>query len=252
MYSIVLALVLGLALTGILAVVSTLLRSGPRLVRFVEIACWVIVGVAIVWTLATIGLSLVGGTTTVEVPLAVHAPAVKVPGLSIDLPPAAIVAGGADRATLTVTGLSWTSRSLLAAATLLKGGVAIVIALIVARLGRNLQAQRPFAGLAAPMLRGALALFVGSLAWSLLDSFGAYLAGQEALAVHSWGAEASGIWVDSFPQKAADLSYLGWPEPAMWSVTFSFFPLVAALALALLGLAFRAGERMQADTEGLV
>ena len=81
MYSIVLALVLGLALTGILAVVSTLLRSGPRLVRFVEIACWVIVGVAIVWTLATIGLSLVGGTTTVEVPLAVHAPAVKVPGL---------------------------------------------------------------------------------------------------------------------------------------------------------------------------
>ena len=51
---------------------------------------------------------------------------------------------------------------------------------------------------------------------------------------------------------ATALSYLGWPEPAPWSVNFSFLPFAVALVLALLGLAFRAGERLQAETEGLV
>jgi len=252
MYGIVAALLLGLVLVGLLAVASRVLRSGPALVRFVVVACRVVVAVVVVWLLVTIGLTLVSDTTTVAVPLAVHPPAVKLPGLSIDLPPASIVAGGADRATLTVTGLSWGSRLLLAGAALLKGAVAIVIVLIVGRLAGNLQTERPFGGLATPLLRGAVVLGVGSIAWSLLESIGAFWAGQEALGVHGWGGEESGPWVDFFPTNAADLSYLGWPEPALWSVTFSFFPLAAALAMALLGLAFRAGEQLQSDTEGLV
>jgi hypothetical protein len=178
-----------------------------------------------------------------------------VPGVELVKPDAVIISGGADRATLTIKGLSWESRIWLAIEVLLQSGVAVAIAFVVKKLATNMRAERPFSGLARPLLISAYILFGGSALWSVAGSIGAHLAGVEALELHGWtvtGVLAAGADAGDFPSSLTDWSYLGWLEPAEWSVTFSFLPFAVAFVLALLGLAFRAGERLQADTAGLV
>jgi hypothetical protein len=176
---------------------------------------------------------------------------VKVPGIELVKPDAVILSGGADRATLTIKGLSWESRIWLAIEVLLQSAVAVVLALVVKRLAANMRAERPFSGLARPMLVSAYVLFVGAGLWSIAGSIGAYMAGREALQIHGWSGPDSVF--GSVPWDGWEaLSYFGWPEAGDWSVTFSAVPFACAFVLALVGLAFRAGERMQADSEGLV
>lgn len=235
----------------IIGAIVNLLRAGAPLIRFVEVACWVAIVVSAVSCAAVVGQSLIGNQTTVQVPLAVHTPDVLLPGVTVVKPAATIVSGGADRATLTITGLGWASRIILSVSTITQAAVTIVVALVILRLARNLRAEKPFGGLAQPLLVCGGVIFSGALVWSVAESIGSYLAGQEALRIQGWAStsEVLGSWV---PDSATALSYLGWPEPANWSVNLSFLPFGAACVLALLGLAFRSGERMQADTEGLV
>ncbi len=240
-----------LVVLGLIMTTRSLADPGPRLVRFVEFACVVIIVVAIFGGGATVVASLSGGPTTVEVPLAVHTPGVILPKVVLDKPPATIVAGGADHATLTVTGLSWTCRLLLAAGTAIQVTVIVMIAWTMRRLARNLRSNAPFSQLSRPMFRLASILFAGGLLWAFVAGTGSYLAGQEALQIQGWGTDAGFPWPD-LPLTVEGLAAIGWPEPASWSVTVPWTPLAAALGLALLGLACRAGERMQADTAGLV
>jgi hypothetical protein len=252
-------IIVGLFAMVIMAAVIVLpiiaLQSTGGLVRFVEIACWAAIVIAVVAGGVTIVQSLAVNQTTVAVPLMVHTPDVKVPGVELLRPDAVILSGGADRATLTIKGLSWESRIWLAIEVLFQAGVAVALALVVKKLATNMRRERPFAGLARPMLTSAYVLFGGSVAWSVAGSIGAHMAGIEALELHGWtvtGPLESGATSGDFPSSLTDWSYLGWLEPADWSVTFSFLPFAVAFVLALLGLAFRAGERMQADTAGLV
>lgn len=244
---------LGFALAaGVISlVVATLVAPGAWLARMVEVMCWAVIVIAAVYGAITIGQSLIGNTTTVQVPIAVHTPEVKVPGVVIEKPAALIVSGGVDRATLTIRGLSWEPRILLALETLLQAGAVVYLAWVIRRLAHNIREGVPFARLSRPLVRAAAVLFVGGFLWSIAGGTGAYLAGREALEIHGgYGPDSAlgGLPVDM----ATALSYLGWPEPASWSVNFSFLPFAVALVLALLGLAFRAGERLQAETEGLV
>lgn len=241
------------ALACVLLAAALVLRSGPGLVRFVQVVGWVTVAVVAASCAIGVGQSLIGDTTTVSVPLVAQLPGVRLPGLTIDAPASAsILSGGADRATLTLTGLSWTSRSLLAASAIVQAAVAIVLTLLVMRLAANMRADKPFRGLARPLVVSGFVLFVGAGVWSLVGSIGAAMAGREALEIHGWTYAGGGADPSQFPTSIEDLAYLGWPEPAGMSVTFSFVPFLVACALALLGMAFRVGERMQADTEGLV
>ena len=50
----------------------------------------------------------------------------------------------------------------------------------------------------------------------------------------------------------AAISWWTWLVTAPFALTVPFWPLGAGLALALLAAAFRAGERLRRDTEGLV
>lgn len=244
-------LVVPLVALFVVGAIISLLKGGGTLVRFVEVAC---VGTIVVATLRgaiTIGESLVSDITMFQVSLAVHVPEVRVPGLTVDRASAVILSGGADRATLTVTGLSWASRLLLAAESVLQVVVTIVIALMTLRLARNLRAGKPFDGLARSLVQCAIVLFLGALLWSFVGGIGSYTAGREALEIHGMSAMDGTIGAQIFPETPADLSYFGWPEPTLF-IVFPFWPLGIASALALLGAAFRAGERLQADTEGLV
>jgi hypothetical protein len=248
-----LATVLVIPLLGMFVVgaVISLFRSGDTLVRFVEVACLITIAVAALSALIGVGGSFLANTTTFEVPLSVHVPGVRIPGLSVDKPAAVITSGGADRATITFTGLRWLSRILLASESLVQVTVTIVVALVVLRLARNVRAGKPFEGLARSLIQCAIVLFVGALLWSLVGGIGSFVAGREALEIHSWGAVDRTLGAQLYPQSPEDLSYLGWPEPTM-SISLPFWPLGIASVLALLGAAFRTGERLQADTEGLI
>ena len=248
---IVVGLLAMVIMSAVIVLPIVLLQSTIGLVRFVGIACWAVIGIAVVAGAVTMGTSFIGNETTVTVPIAVHTPDVKVSGVEIVKPDATITSGGVDRATMTIHGLSWEPRIWLALEILIQTGVAVAIALVVKRLAANMRAERPFSGLARPLLISAYVLFGGSVLWSVAGSIGAHLAGVEALEVHGWTATGV-VNADDFPSTVTDLSYLGWPEPASWSVNFSFVPFAVAFILALLGLAFRAGERLQSDAEGLV
>lgn len=245
-------LLLPLAVAAVIALVmAALVEPGPWLARLVEASCWAVIAIAVVTGAIEIGQTLIGDTTTVQVPLAVHAPDVLVPGVVIDKPAAVIVSGGVDRATLTIHGLSWEARSLLSLETLLQVATVVFLAWVIRRLARNIQAGAPFARLSRPLVQAAAVLFGGGFLWSIAGGVGAYMAGREALEIHGWYGPDSvlgGLPLD--PNTA--LSYLGWPQPADWSINFSILPFAVAVVLTLLGLAFRTGERLQKDTEGLI
>ena len=232
-------------------VIVSIRRGGTTLVRFVEVAAALTIVIAAVSGAIGVGRSIIGNTTTFEVPLTVHVPGVRLPGLILGEPSAIIVSGGADRATLTVTGLGWLSRILLATGSLVQVAATIVIALVVLRLARNVRAGTPFEGLSSSLAQCAVILFLGALVWSVVGGIGSFIAGREALELHSWSMADGTVGADIYPQSTADLSYFGWPEPALF-ISLPFWPLGVAAVLALLGAVFRTGERLQADTAGLV
>lgn len=248
--AVVLAALVALSLVLVLATRS-LANPGPRLVRFVEIACVVIIVVTVIATGLIIGGSLSGDNTTVTLPVVARTPDVIVPGLVVDKPSATIISGGVDQATLVIRGLSMPTRLLLTTGFALQAATIVLIAWTMRRLARNLLSEQPFTELSRPLFRVAWILFAGSVLSAILSDVGSSLAGQEALRVHGWGTKAGFRWPD-LELTAENLAYLGWPEPGPLSITIPWTPLAAALGLALLGLAFRAGERMQADTAGLV
>ncbi|MFT3968948.1 MAG: hypothetical protein QM695_01370 [Micropruina sp.] len=216
-----------------------------------EIACVVIIVVTIIATGLIIAGSLSGDYTTVTVPVVARTPEVILPGVVVNKPSATILSGGVDQATLSLRGLSLRARLLLTAGLAIQAATIVLIAWTMRRLARNLLSEQPFTELSRPLFRVAWILFAGSVLSAVLSDVGSSLAGQEALGVYGWGTEAGFRWPD-LELTADSLAYLGWPEPAPLSITIPWAPLAAALGLALLGLAFRAGERMQADTAGLV
>ena len=247
--SLVVLLVLVMMVVG--AIIGLFKAGSNALVRVVEVACLITIAAAALGAVIGLGRSLLTNTTTFEVPLTVHVPDVRIPGLVIVKPSAVIVSGGADRATITVTGLSWLSRILLASGSLVQVAVTIIIALVIFRLARNVRAGKPFDGLSRSLIQCAMVLFVGALLWSVIGGIGSYAAGREALEIHGWGADAGTVAAQLLGDSTIDLSYFGWPAPALF-ITLPFWPLGIASALALLGAAFRTGERLQKDTEGLI
>jgi len=247
--SLVVLLVLVLMVVG--AIIGLFTAGSNALVRVVEVACLITIAAATLSAAIGLGRSLLTNTTTFEVPLTVHVPDVRIPGLMIVKPSAVIVSGGADRATITVTGLSWLSRILLASGSLVQVAVTIVIAVVVLRLARNVRAGKPFDGLSRSLIQCGVVLFVGALLWSVGGGIGSYAAGREALEIHGWGADEGTLAAQLLGDSTTDLSYFGWPAPTLF-ITLPFWPLGIASALALLGAAFRTGERLQKDTEGLI
>ena len=247
--SLVVLLVLVLMVVG--AIIGLFTAGSNALVRVVEVACLITIAAATLSAAIGLGRSLLTNTTTFEVPLTVHVPDVRIPSLMIVKPSAVIVSGGADRATITVTGLSWLSRILLASGSLVQVAVTIVIAVVVLRLARNVRAGKPFDGLSRSLIQCGVVLFVGALLWSVVGGIGSYAAGREALEIHGWGADEGTLAAQLLGDSTTDLSYFGWPAPTLF-ITLPFWPLGIASALALLGAAFRTGERLQKDTEGLI
>ncbi|MGC3952916.1 MAG: hypothetical protein QM804_01460 [Propionicimonas sp.] len=165
-------------------------------------------------------------------------------GLELDGLTTAILSGGADRVTVEATGLSPLVRVLGLLTGVLAGATLVGVCLVVDRLARSLGEGDPFALGGNALRRAAWIVLLGGVLSSVVGDLA------------DWRASHELFWVDgaswSGDGEFTSLTDLGWPEPASLALTIPFWPLGAALVLALLAGVFRYGHRLRRDTEGLV
>jgi len=163
----------------------------------------------------------------------------------LDPPSATLLYGGLDRFSGTVDGLGVGTRMLLASGALAHAAMVVLIAVLVSRLAGSLQRGDEFrAGAGKAATVSSIAVFLGGGLGSVLTQLGELAAGSEVLEVHAWSYTGPGV--------PNSLDQLGWPASASVTLTFEWWPLLIAAALAAVAVAFRSGERLQRDTEGLV
>jgi hypothetical protein len=164
-------------------------------------------------------------------------------GVSIQSGPSAHVDdGGFTTAEVTASGLSTGIRVMWvtgqAIGVLLIASVAALVAVLCFQLLRG----APFvATLRRAALVTAVVCLVGGLGSQLLCGIAGGLASYELLEVHGWAC----------PRGVVDACATGLPTP-FFSLDVNFWPIGAALGLAVFAALLRVGSRLQRDTEGLV
>lgn len=159
-------------------------------------------------------------------------------------PTAHVLSGGFTDAAVSVSGLDVAARSWLAASSLLQGATIAILAITVATLCSTVLKGQPFRPTLTRGIRvTAFAIMFGGIGWQLCSGIGRSLAAQQVLRLNS--AE--------FTNKIDfDLATItGFPSPG-FDGSIDLWPIWAGLAFFALAAAFRYGERLQRDTEGLV
>ena len=220
-------------------------RGGPFVLKVVRAGGVIYAVLTLAVTAGTV-IPLAGGDAQVSVPL--HSDPVVIPkNVTFSSGPTALITGGGvDRATLSITHLGIPTRVLLIGAALAVAAVSVVIALSLSRIASTTLRGAPFVPGAARLVTvAAIAIAVGGTASAVLQQWGEWSAGQDALSVTAWTAR-------HVTDASTTLSQLGWPEPASFALQIPFLPLLLGVGLAALAAVFRAGERLQRDAEGLV
>jgi len=146
----------------------------------------------------------------------------------------------------TVSGLDLATRVWLAAGNLLMGGTQVVIAISIAVLCTRLRREDPFRGSLTRAIRtAAFTIVFGGLAWQLCLSIAGTLASAQLFRLRSWHAS------NTLPPLTGGLDLSGLPIPGT-DVSVEFWPIWVGLALFAVAAAFQHGEKLQADTDGLV
>jgi len=139
-----------------------------------------------------------------------------------------VLSGQFDLATVSVWGPSTGARILIAAAALVGILATVVVALAIAYLCQRLRRGDPFVpALSRAMFVASLTLMVGGVIGQGLTVAAAWLVSDELDSARSTH--------EFIPGGPAD-----------------YTPIVAGIVLGVIAAAFRIGERMQRDTEGLV
>lgn len=213
-----------------------------------------------VLTLIGIGIGLVAGGwqslfgKEVGVTIPVLGAQPRLPDGIVDaITMATIVGGAVDQATLFIEDLTMTTRLLLFANQLTWAVTLGAIAIVALRAAKALREGNIFGFAPRAIMTTAIIVAVGGVAGSMLDDISAWRAGVEALQVTSFGIE--GPLAHDFDTYDGDaqlfLSEHGWLTPDGLNITLPFWPLSIGVALALVGTAFRTGQQLQKDVEGL-
>jgi hypothetical protein len=156
---------------------------------------------------------------------------------------ATVVGGGFTDALVSVAGVSMGARVMLAAGSLAQGVTLLAVTAAVYLLAQRMLAGEPFRPmLSRAVLGAAVALVVGGVVWQLCFGIGQSMAAQEALTITGWD------WNESL---GLDDPSVLMPVPRVL-VTVEFWPIFTGMALAAVAAAFRHGEQLQSDTDGLI
>lgn len=151
------------------------------------------------------------------------------PPLVGSVPPGPFLLGGQfQTAVVSATGISFNARLLVAAGTIVGALCAILVAITISYLCQRIRRGAPFVrSLTNALFTASLTLMIGGVIGQ-----GLTVAGAAAVATELNNARGTHDFVPGGP---ADLT-----------------PIVAGIVLGVIVAAFRIGERMQHDTEGLV
>lgn len=217
--------------------------------RFVAIAY---AALTLVFTVITVVTTLVSDAVDVTIPVGTFWPEPH-PGVTIDQgPTASVISGGFASADVTVSGLGTDARLLLAGGHTLQGLTFTVIAIVVALLCHRLLNGMAFRPVLSRSINVAAAtIAAGGILWQVCFWIGGSIASTQVLTVTGWQSHESqaddlGALTPDFDPFATGL-----PDPT-FALSVEFWPLFLGLALAAVAAAFRYGERLQRDTEGLV
>jgi len=166
--------------------------------------------------------------------------------VQIDGTHAQVVSGGFDQAVVAVSGLDATARGWLAAGDLLQGATNVMIGVVVAILCTSVIRQDPFRlALTRGLNLTALVIIIGGLGWQICDAVAGGLASEQVLGATSWSLDTAKVGWDDIRQ------IIGLPGVGHnWTV--NFWPIWVGLALLTLSAAFRFGQKLQKDTQGLI
>lgn len=204
----------------------------------------------LVLTAVAVIVTLTAERVDVSVPVREFWPGIHPWVSDVQGPSAQVVGGGFVTAELAVAGLGMDARGFLAAGHALQGATIIVIAVTIALLCQRLLTGTAFSpALTRAVTVTGLAVTVGGILWQVCFAVGGSIASAQALTVTGWASDHP---LGSDPLETDfDPFATGLPEPTVMA-QLDFWPLLLGLALAAVGLAFRRGERLQRDTEGLV
>ncbi|MDF1490354.1 hypothetical protein [Tessaracoccus caeni] len=244
------------AALGVGIMLSIVLRAGRSLLTLARATAFFAI-----LTLIGTGIGLVaGGAQTLsnkqlEVTVPVVGPGPRLPDGVVDATTAAHIVGGSiSQATLSVEGLSLATRLLLFGNQLIWAITIGAIAIIALRAAHALRDGDIFSFGPRAIMITAVIVAVGGVIGSVLGDIGDWRAGVEALDVSGFGV--TGPLVDAFDLEIYDtgqqfLANHGWLAPQTLEITIPFWPISVGLALAIIGAAFRAGQRLRGDVEEL-
>ncbi|MGV8886375.1 MAG: hypothetical protein ACOH1T_12430 [Microbacteriaceae bacterium] len=220
---------------------DTPLGDSSTLLAIARWGAWIYAVVVAVVTLAAVASALFGDVT-MNIPVQQFWPEPD-SRFTIEPTDATVVGGGFTTATVTLAGLDVPTRILAALGTLLSGGMFVTIAVAIAIVCRPAGANRRFTpDLARATTVAAVAIAIGGIASQVVTGIAASMASQQALFISSWSAVNVG---------ANEEPELGLPEPT-FLVQLDFWPILLCVVVAALAAHFRAAERLQRDTVGLV
>ena len=212
----------------------------------VTVTYWVAVAwatMSVIGAIASVLAALMQPEVTITVPVQEFWPALPT-GTLVEGTTASRAGGGFTSAEVNVAGLSVGARVLWAVSQGVAWLLPAAIAGLLAVACRQLRTGRAFAPVVSKMaMITAVVVAVGGLTMQITGDIAGNLAAVEVL---QWtGAQ--------YPDVAGieDELQAWWPQPG-FGVTFPFWPLAAGLGFAALAAVFRAGSRLQHDTEGLV
>ncbi|MCW4385393.1 hypothetical protein OH146_06355 [Salinibacterium sp. SYSU T00001] len=214
--------------------------------------------ITLIVTLVTVITTLAAEQVAVTIPVREFWPEPYPWIVLLDGPTADVTGGGFRSADVVLAGLGIDARAFLAAGHAVQGATFIVIAITIALLCQRLLADG--GGFATPLTRAVTltgaTVAAGGIVWQVLFAIGGSIASEQALRVSGWTSEnAPGPDQQGLDPQWEGTPYdplaTGLPEPTIFA-QLDFWPILLGLALAAVAFAFRRGERLQRDTEGLV
>lgn len=160
-------------------------------------------------------------------------------------PTAHVVSGGFTDATVSVSGLNVAARSWLAASSLLQGATILVLAIVVVTLCSTILRNQPFQPAVTRGIRTAgFAVMLGGIGWQTCSANAGLSTSQQVLQLESAEFKNRIDFTDI-------TTIIGFPSPSS-AFHIDLWPIWVGLAFFALAAAFRYGEHLQRDTEGLV
>lgn len=218
---------------------------GFGVVLLTRVLAWIsIAGVALV-TVSTVVSHLTSRSISLRLPVYEFWPTLQAGATIISGPTAQVTSGGFTSAEVYVSGLDMAARAWLAGSSLLQGATIIMIAIVVVTLSSTILRNDPFQPAVTRGIRlVGITVIVGGLAWQACSGVGESLASKQVLQLGSTELKDSASWDNNVP-------IIGFPQPSP-HIQVDLWPIGVGLVMLVLAAAFRYGERLRRDTDGLV